>query len=205
MKRYKPNEINELAKILRNEGVICVPTDTVYGVCASINSTNAYKKLIKIKNRPLNKLFPVMCADEQQIKEITIVNEEAEKIIKKFMPGPITLVLKKRKKVPEYVNNCGETIAIRMATSKHLEELIRKNGCPIFMSSANKSGEPTCTTLDEVEETCPALDGIMEGKIIFGKGSTIVDCTSDNIKIIRQGPISIEQIKALGIKNIDIC
>ncbi len=194
MKRYKQNEIDELAEILKRDGVISVPTDTVYGVCARINSIRAHDNLAIVKNRPSAKLFPVMCADEEQIKSIAIVNKKIENIIRNLMPGPITLVLEKRPEVPEYVNNGGTTIAVRMATSKPLEELIRKTGSPLFMSSANQSGQPTCTNLDEIEKVCPLLDGMMEGNVTFGKGSTIVDCTSDTIKILRPGPISIEQI-----------
>ena len=195
MKIYNKNDIEELAKILRNDGVISVPTDTVYGVCAKMDSRKAYNKLVSTKNRPINKPFPVMCADEKQIETIAIVDDKAQKLINAFMPGPITLVLKKRQNVPDYVSNGLNTIAIRMATSKPLEELIKKVGCPIFMSSANQSGEPTCTSLDEIEKACPNLDGMMEGKVSFGMGSTIVDCTSVNVKILRQGPITEERIK----------
>lgn len=63
------------------------------------------------------------------------------------------------------------------------------------MSSANQSGEPTCKNLDEIERCCPNLDGMMEGEISFGIVSTIVDCTSNELKILREGPISIEQIE----------
>lgn len=195
MKIYNQDEIDELAEILKNDGVISVPTDTVYGVCARMNSKKAYEKLIKVKNRPSNKAFPVMCADEEQIKEIAIVDERAEKIIKKFMPGPITLILYKKSNQPEYINNGKETIAVRMATSKVLEKLIRKTESPLFMSSANRSGAPTCATIDEIAKKCPSLDGIMKGKVKFGQGSTIVDCTLEQIKIIRQGPITEEQIE----------
>ena len=195
MKIYNKNDIEELAKILRNDGVISVPTDTVYGVCAKMDSRKAYNKLVSTKNRPINKPFPVMCADEKQIETIAIVDDKAQKLINAFMPGPITLVLKKRQNVPDYVSNGLNTIAIRMATSKPLEELIKKVGCPIFMSSANQSGEPTCTNLDEIEKACPNLDGMMEGKVSFGMASTIVDCTSVNVKILRQGPITEERIK----------
>lgn len=194
MKRYDQNETSELAEILKNDGVISVPTDTVFGVCARIASKDAHDNLVKTKNRPHDKSFPIMCADEDQIKSIAIVNDKAERLIRKFMPGPITLVLPKQPELPEYVNNGGDTIAIRMATSKPVEDLIRKTGSPIFMSSANKSGEPTCTSLDEIEKSCPTLDGMMEGKVSFGKGSTIVDCTSDTIKVLREGPILLEQI-----------
>lgn len=197
IKRYKENEIDKLAKILKNNGVISVPTDTVYGICAKISSIKAYNNLIEVKERPINKLFPIMCSDIEQIKSIAIVDERAEKLIHAFMPGPITLILKKRLEIPDYINNGKTTIAIRMATSKALKELIKKTESPIFMTSANKSGEHTCTSLDEIEKSCPTLDGMMEGTVIFGEGSTIIDCTSDEIQILRLGPITIEQIKQI--------
>ena len=111
------------------------------------------------------------------------------------MPGPITLFLNKNSTLPEYVTNGKDTIAIRMATSKAIEELITKIESPIFMTSANQSGEPECTNLDEIEKSCPLLDGMMGGKVFYSMGSTIVDCTSNKIKILREGPISFELIK----------
>lgn len=194
VKRYKQNEIDKLAKILKEDGVISVPTDTVYGLCARMDSIKAYNNLMMIKERSATKLFPIMCADEEEIKNIAIVNEKAKKIIHTFMPGPVSIILEKKQEIPDYVTNGKKTIAIRMATSKTLENLIRKIGSPIFMTSANKSGESTCTNLDDIEKTCPTLDGMMEGNITFGKESTIIDCTSDEIKILRSGPISMEQI-----------
>lgn len=197
MKRYKQNETDELAEILKRDGVISVPTDTVYGVCARINSVKAHDNLVNVKNRPQTKPFPVMCADEEQIKSIAIVDERAKKLIQAFMPGPITLVLKKRPEVPAYVNNGLATIAVRMATSKALKDLIIKTESPIFMSSANQSGETTCKNLNEIEKSCPTLDGMMEGDISFGQGSTIIDCTLEEIQILRPGPVSMEQIKEI--------
>lgn len=194
MKIYKQDETDELAEILKNDGVISVPTDTVYGVCARITSQKAHDNLVKVKNRPHSKLFPVMCANEEQIKSIAYINDKIELLIHKYMPGPITLVLQKKANLPEYVTNGNDTIAIRMATSKPIENLIIKTGCPIFMSSANISGKPTCTSIEEIEKTFPTLDGIMEGEVHFGKASTIVDCTTDVIKILREGPISLAQI-----------
>lgn len=195
MKRYKQSETDELSEILKKDGVISVPTDTVFGVCARINSIRAHDKLTIVKNRSKTKPFPVMCADEEQIRSIAIVDKRAEKLIRAFMPGPITLILKKKPEIPDYVNNGSATIAIRMATSKALEDLIRKTESPIFMTSANQSGEPICKDLDEIEKSCPLLDGMMEGSVSFGKASTIIDCTSEEIKILRLGPISMEQIK----------
>lgn len=195
IKRYKESEIHELAEILKNDGVISVPTDTVFGVCARIDSQIAHDKLVRVKKRPENKAFPVMCANEEQIKSIAIVDKKAEKLIETFMPGPITLVLKKNENLPSYITNGKDTIAVRMATSKALERLIIGTESPIFMTSANQSGEKECTNLDEIEKNCPLLDGMMEGTVTFGEGSTIVDCTSEEIKILRNGPISIKEIK----------
>ena len=124
MKRYNESEIDKLSDILKNDGVISVPTDTVYGLCASMNSEKGREKLMQIKNRPANKSLPIMCADEKQIKSIAIVDEKIEKIIHAFMPGPITLVLLKGQNIPKYVNADSNQIGVRMATTKVLEELI---------------------------------------------------------------------------------
>ena len=199
MKKYNKNQIRELSNLLKNNGVISVPTDTVYGICGSIKSQKAQTKLKDIKCRPASKPFPIMCADIEQIKNIAIVDKKSEKIIKKFMPGPITIVLRKNEKLPQYINNGKATIAIRMATSNELKELIKNLGCPVFMTSANKSGEEVCKTLEEIEKNCPNLDGMLEGEVSFGQASTIVDCTLDEIKILRKGPISKDEImKALN-------
>ena len=202
MRRYNQSEIEEVATVLKNDGVISVPTDTVYGICARINSSKAYLKLVSVKNRPSTKSFPVMCSDIEQIKSIAIIDEKALKLIKAFMPGPITLVLNKRPDVLSYINNAGtretDELAIRMAPTPFLKALIKEVGSPLFLSSANKSGKDVCRSLDEIEIECPTLDGMVMGDLSFGEASTIVDLTGNDIKIQRQGPISEDEImKAL--------
>ena len=202
MRRYNQSEIEEVATVLKNDGVISVPTDTVYGICARINSSNAYLKLVSVKNRPSTKSFPVLCKDLEQIKSIATLDENAIKLIKAFMPGPLTLVLNKIPNAFSYINNAGtretDELAIRMAPTPFLKELIKEVGSPLFLSSANKSGKDVCKSLDEIEIECPTLDGMVMGDVSFGEASTIVDLTGNNIKIQRQGPISEDEImKAL--------
>ena len=202
MKRYKQSEIEEVANVLKNDGVISVPTDTVYGICARINSSKAYLKLVSVKNRPSTKSFPVMCSDIEQIKSIAIIDEKALKLIEAFMPGPITLVLNKRPDVLSYINNAGaretDELAIRMAPTPFLKELIKEVGSPLFLTSANKSGKDVCRSLDEIEIECPTLDGMVMGDLSLREASTIVDLTGNDIKIQRQGPIIEDEImKAL--------
>ena len=198
MKRYSQDDIDTVIKILKDDGVISVPTDTVYGICARVNSLKAFHKLVEIKNRPDNKNFPIMCSDLEQIKSISIVDKKVKKLINAFMPGPITLVLRKKNDTFLTINNGGERetneIAVRMATSSFLKEVIIGVGCPLFMTSANKSGMEVCKNLDDIEKMCPTLDGMVEGDVSFGEASTIVDCTGYNIVIQRSGPISEEQV-----------
>ena len=204
MRRYSQNEINEVAEVLNRDGVISIPTDTVYGVCARINSQKAFENLVNAKHRPANKSFPVLCLNEEQIKSIAIVNSNAEKLIHAFMPGPMTIVLKKKAEAFDYINNAGkrtsDELAVRILPLKFIKELIQKVGSPLFLSSANLSGHEVCKTLDEIEAVFPNIDGIVEGDVSFGQASTIVDCTSDEIVIQREGPISKERIMEV-LKN----
>lgn len=195
MKRFTENQIEEMAEILRNNGVLSVPTDTVYGVCARMDTMEAQENLRNVKNRPAAKAFPIMCADEAQIASICHITEMDHLLIEAFMPGPVTLILRKKEHVSSSVNGGMDTLAIRMATSDALKRLIQTLGVPVFMTSANQSGEPVCTCLDEIEKSCPLLDGMMEGDVSFGEASTIIDCTSGEVGILRQGPVTMDQIQ----------
>jgi L-threonylcarbamoyladenylate synthase len=195
MRRFEKSETAAMAAVLKQGGVISVPTDTVYGVCCMMNSREAQEHLRDIKHRPADKAFPVMCADEAQIRTIAEVDARAEKLIRAFLPGPVTLILKKRAEVPAYVNGGMATLAVRMAPEAAVKDLILAAGCPLFMTSANLSGQPTAKTLDEIERDCPDLDGMMKGEPSYGRASTIIDCSGDEVKILRPGPVGMEQIQ----------
>ena len=97
MKRFLPEETEAMAAVLKRDGCISVPTDTVYGVCARITEAGQ-EKLYEVKNRPRTKQFPVMCSDLCQAKTIAEVSDCAEKLMHAFMPGPLTVILKKKLK-----------------------------------------------------------------------------------------------------------
>ena len=205
MKRYDASQIDELADILRKGGAVSVPTDTVYGICARMDSEEAQEHLRDIKHRPQTKAFPLMCADAEGIRSVAETDERSEILIRTFMPGPVTLILKKREEIPAFVNGGGDTLAIRMAPDEVIAELIRKTGCPLYMTSANQSGEKTCETTDEIEAACPGLDGILEGETKFGEASTIIDCTREELKILRQGPVTMEDIEKALEEETYLC
>lgn len=198
MKRFSPNETEAMAAILKRDGCLSVPTDTVYGVCARISEAGQ-QKLYEVKNRPLSKQFPIMCCDIEQAETVAEMDDAARQLMSTLMPGPLTVILKKKADAPSALH--GETLAVRLATSEPLHRLIQAVGTPIFLTSANQSGQKECQSLDEIEQACPKLDGMMEGSVSFGQASTIVNCSNGSIRILREGPITIEQIqKAIGGK-----
>lgn len=194
MKRFLPEETEAMAAVLKRDGCISVPTDTVYGVCARITEAGQ-EKLYEVKNRPRTKQFPVMCSDLCQAKTIAEVSDCAEKLMHAFMPGPLTVILKKKADAPAAIH--GDTVAVRLAVSEPLRKLIEETGMPIFLTSANQSGQKECASLDEIEEACPLLDGMMEGTVSFGMASTIADCTGDTVRILRNGPITEDMIQSV--------
>lgn len=198
MKRFQEKDLKEMADILKHDGVLSVPTDTVYGLCARIQSNAAYEKLVKIKQRPPYKSFPIMCAEISQIKEIAILNPNAEKVIEHFMPGPVSIILLKKEDAKTTINNAGlketDEILFRIAPNHFLKKLIEEVGSPIFMTSANLSDEKVCMSIEEIEEKLPDIDGVLEQEISSGLPSTIINCISDTIKIQREGPVSLEDI-----------
>ena len=132
---------------------------------------------------------PQCCAMKISIDRMIALMGALREILAIIVP-----LLKKKENVPTYVNSGMDTLAIRMATSKEIEKIIELVGSPLFMTSANQSGEKTCTSLDEIEIACPLISGMLIGDTKFGESSTIVDASSNEIKVLRQGPITIEQI-----------
>lgn len=194
------NEKDKLVKVLNEEGVIAFPTDTVYGLGVKMTSFLALEKMKKAKRRPETKPFTVMVSKLSQIEEIAILNERDRKIIAKFFPGALTIILNKKENVSPILTNGYQTIGIRMPDDKNVLELIDKVGCGLLVPSANISGLPPALSHEEVlEQLDGALDLIVRGKSGGKLASTIVDLTKDEIKIIRQGNITLEEIIG-GIK-----
>ncbi len=194
MRRFKANELEEVAKILLADECVSVPTDTVYGVCSRM-SEKAKEKLVEVKNRPAVKAFPLMCKDLEQVETVAIVGDKARKVMESFMPGPLTVILKKKEGLESFVNGGMDTVAIRLATSDMLYDLIGLVGMPLFMTSANQSGQEVSKNLDEIEANCPLLKGMLEGEVTFQDASTIVDLSKDEMVIVRKGPITLEDLE----------
>ena len=187
----------ELAKKALDESkVIAFPTETVMGLGVYYNDFRAYKLLNEIKGRPEDKPYTLMLGSVNDIKEYAYVSERDLKVIKAFMPGAITVLLKSRGNVPTYVTHDTGVIGIRVPDIKLVQDLIQFVGSPLLVPSANKSGCKPALTSTEVKEIFKdELGYILEGSALGGVPSTIVDLTGEQVKIVREGPISLKDIE----------
>ncbi|MBQ0065973.1 MAG: threonylcarbamoyl-AMP synthase [Firmicutes bacterium] len=197
MKQYKTEQITEVVEALNSHQIIAIPTDTVYGVGVKYGDLQDLDALKHAKNRPETKPIPFMVCDLEMMENIAYVDNRTKKIVSSFLPGALTLVLKKKESVSDAYTNGMDTIAIRIPDVDFIINLIKQLGSPILVSSANQSGQKTAVTYNDVFEQLPNIDGIVIGACMAGQASTIVDCTKENIVILREGPISLEEIKAV--------
>ncbi len=195
MKTNKLNkiDIDKVITILKNDGIVAFPTDTVFGL-ACLCSEFAIKKVYEAKGRDFNKPLPMMCSGKAMINTVAYINESSEKLIDKFMPGAITIIFNKKDDVADYITGGKKTIGIRVPDDEWILKLIDKLQEPILVTSANISGNGSLLKWNDVYECMnDKIDAIVCEDARGDKASTIVDCSND-IKILREGPISKEEI-----------
>lgn len=196
-KTIEDKKLKEVANIIRDGGIVVFPTETVYGIGANGLKETAIKKLYEVKQRPINKPISLLVNSIEMIEEIAKDITEIEyDLIKRFFPGPLTIVLKKREIVPDIVTAGFNTVGIRMPENEIALKLIEYAGVPIATPSANISGRPSGTNLKEImKDFNNKVDYFIDGGISkIGVASTIVQVINGNPCILRKGKISEEQI-----------
>jgi len=191
-------QVEEGIFILKRGGIVAFPTDTVYGLGASINIRHAVERVYQVKERPRSLPLPLLLADKSQIAEVAeLVPQAAWRLADKFLPGALTIVLYKSKSVPDIITGGGKTVAIRIPAHPLPLALIQGVGTPIVGTSANLSGKPSALTAAEVyAQLGNKVDLIIDGgRCPGGRESTIVDLTGEVPLILREGAISREKLK----------
>lgn len=196
MRTYSKEEINAVADALQNHKIIALPTDTVYGVGVMYGDLKDLQRLKNAKHRPETKPIPMMVSSIEHMEQVAVVDERVKKIAEHFLPGALTLVLRVKEEVPAEYTNGLETIAVRIPDEPFILKVIDVLNTPLLVTSANQSGAKTALTSDDVLEQLPDIDGLVLGKCRALQASTIVDCTQGNLKILRPGPITLEQLEA---------
>lgn len=179
----------------------------MYGIAANAFSKEAVEKIYVAKGRPQDNPLIVHISNKEQIKDICVIENEIEqKLIDKFMPGPFTLILKKKSVIPDIVSASLDTIGVRMPSNVIANEFINECGVPVAAPSANVSGKPSGTIVDDIKnELDGKVDAIIDGGISdIGLESTVVKVINGIPEILRPGKITKEDIiKAVGIAKVN--
>ncbi|MEK7852017.1 MAG: L-threonylcarbamoyladenylate synthase, partial [Deltaproteobacteria bacterium] len=197
----EPSKIKEAAEVLKNGGTVAFPTETVYGLGAGALNPDAIKKIFRAKGRPSDNPLIVHIAEIDDLKVIAKKPSKAAlALINEFWPGPLTIILKRNKVVPDIVTGGLDTVAVRMPDNKIALSLIKKSGVPLVAPSANFSGKPSPTgARDVAADLSGRIDMIIDGgKTRIGIESTVIDMTTKPPVLLRPGGLPVEEIEKVA-------
>jgi len=189
--------IKLVAAAIKNGEVAAFFSETVYGLGANALDKDAIKKIYLAKGRPSDNPLIVHLDCVSSIEKYAFVTHLAKKVMDNFMPGAVTVVLKKRENIPHEVTGGLDSVGIRVPKSKLARDLIAACGVPLCAPSANLSGSPSPTSAAHVYDDLKGrieyiLDG---GECQIGLESTVIDCTGDKVKLLRHGGVGIEELE----------
>lgn len=188
-------DVTEIEKFLSQEECVAFPTETVFGLAVKYGSLNALKKLYDIKGRDSSKAITLMLSSKNDISKYAIVDETTNKLIQTFMPGKITIILKKKDIVDNAFTSGLDTIGIRIPDNEFVLKLIDRCG-PLWVTSANKSGQKNLISSTQVYDTFnKQIPLIVAGECESNIASTVVDVSKGKVDILRLGDISEDMIK----------
>ena len=199
------NYIKEAANIIKSNGIVAFPTETVYGLGANALDSEAVSKIFEAKGRPQDNPLIVHVANKDISGLVLNIPEVAKELMNKFWPGPLTLILEKNNIIPDETSAGLSTIGIRMPNNEIALKLIELANSPIAAPSANISGRPSPTEVERcIEDLSGRVDYILGGsRSEVGVESTIVDCTINPPLILRPGGITLEMLREVN-SGIDI-
>ncbi|MDO8503728.1 MAG: L-threonylcarbamoyladenylate synthase [bacterium] len=193
----QPEIIKLAAEVLKSGGLVIYPTDTAYGLGANALSEQAIKKMYEAKGRDFSKPTHVVVQDWIMLKAIAEENPEAKILFESFVPGPLTIILKKKPIIPAFLTANLSTIGVRIPNLKLTKALSKEVNFPYTTSSANLSGGRTPYTANEaIEQIGQYVDLVLDaGELPRVSPSTIVDTTYTPLRILREGSITKEEIE----------
>lgn len=191
--------IEEAAQIIKNGGNVVFPTETVYGLGGDALNVDAVNKIFQAKGRPQDNPLIIHVASKDLSRWAREVPEIAKKLIDKFWPGPLTIILNKKNIVPDVTSASLESVGIRMPNNEVALKLIELSGTTIAAPSANISGRPSPTDVERcVEDLSGKVDYILGAdKSEVGVESTIIDCTVEPAVVLRPGGVTLEMLKEI--------
>ena len=192
------DKLKKPAQIIKNGGIVIFPTETVYGIGTNGLDENAIKKLYEVKQRTLNKPISLLVNNIEMVEKIAKNITEVEyKLMERFFPGPLTIILEKRDIIPDILTSNTNTIGIRMPSGEIAKKIIEFAGVPIATSSSNISGKPSGTNIADIKKDFEGkVDCFIDnGESELGIPSTVIRIIDNIPHILRQGAISEEEIR----------
>jgi L-threonylcarbamoyladenylate synthase len=197
----------QAADVIKCGGLVAFPTETVYGLGANGLNPGAVARIFQAKGRPSDNPLILHIAEPHEVEKLaSVIPANAKALMEKFWPGPLTVVLKRTKAVPDVVTAGLDTVAIRLPASTVARELIRLAGVPVAAPSANTSGRPSPTTAaDVMADLAGKVEVVLDaGPCDVGVESTVVDCTTPVPTLLRPGGITLEMLmETLGEVEVD--
>lgn len=201
-------QLESAARKLQQGGLVAFPSETVYGLGATILNESALKNLYNVKERPRERSLPIHVANFNQLQFVTReIPFEAHVLAKKFLPGPLTLILKKHPNLSPIISGGRDTIAVRISSDPIARRLIELTGCPLAVPSANSSGKPSPTKASHVlEDFNGKIDGLVDGGgTEFGMESTLISLEDpQRPTLYRFGVISLKEIEQALNRKVDV-
>ena len=180
---------------LNNHQIIAFPTETVFGLGVFYDDQQAYELLNQVKRRKEDKPYTMMLSKVEDIDKYAFVDQKYQKLINKFMPGSLTILVKSKDNVPGYVTHDTGIIGIRIPSNKEALDLLNFVKKPLLVPSANRADQSPARTCEEVVAIFgDEIKVVVPGQIESGEPSTIVDLTGPELKVIRKGPIPLEEL-----------
>lgn len=193
------SEWKQVRGIFKEGGMIAYPTETFYGIGVDPFNKSAVNKLFKLKGRGTDKPISILIKDKKMLSEVVEdISSSAKTLIKRFWPGPLTIIFNAKKTIPPALTGNTGKIAVRISSNPVAQKLLEAINSPITTTSANPSGKKSPVTAGEVMDYFgDKIDLIIDGGLLSGKlGSTIVDATEEKLKIIREGEIPVKTVLA---------
>lgn len=200
-------KLREPANIIRNGGIVIFPTETVYGIGTNGFNEESIRKIYEIKKRNFSKPISLLVSNMEMVEMVAEDISDLEyALMEKFWPGPFTIILKKKKIVPDILTANSDTVGVRMPNGIVAKKLIEYAGVPVATPSANISGKPSGTSINDIiEDFKGKVDYIIDtGLSELGIPSTIVKVVGNVPNILRGGTISkeqVEKVKKLWVIN----
>lgn len=190
----EPRKIQRAVEVVDGGGVIAYPTDTVYGLGCDLHNRAAIERLYQLKGMDKRKPLAFICADLSNIAKFALVDNQTYRVLKHFLPGPYTFVLKASRDVPRFVLTKQKTVGIRVPNHPVTHALVEALGRPIISTTACEADGEAIADPWTIDATFPSLDLVLEADVCGTVPTTVVDLSEGEVRVVREGAGPVDEL-----------